>query len=74
MMTEKEWNEAVKMRENYRRNAPKIIEAAEIVGEVFPNVESIGVLRVRQHARSVSFIIPPENLAVLIENLQELLT
>lgn len=73
MMTEKEWNEAVKLRENYR-NAPKIIEAAEIAGELFSNVESIGVLRVRQHARSVAFIIPPENLAALIEDLQELLT
>ncbi len=73
MMTEKEWTEAVKMRENYR-NAPKIIEAAEIAGDLFANVESIGVLRVRQHARSVVFIIPPENLAALIEDLQELLT
>lgn len=73
MMTENEWNEAVKLRENYR-NAPKIIEAAEIAGELFANVESIGVLRVRQHARAVSFIIQPENLAALIEDLQELLT
>ena len=72
MITEKEWNEAINLRENYR-NAPKIIEAAEIVGEIFANVESIGVLRVRQHARSVAFIIPQENLVALIEDLQELL-
>lgn len=72
MMTENEWNEAINLREKYR-NAPKIIEAAEIVGGLFPNVESIGVLRVRQHARSVAFIIPQKNLAALIEDLQELL-
>ena len=72
MITEKEWNEAINLRENYR-NAPKIIEVAEIAGELFPNVESIGVLRVRQHARSVAFTIPPENLAALIKDLQELL-
>jgi predicted nucleotidyltransferase len=72
MMTEKEWAEAVKMRESYCK-APKIIEAEKITDDLFANVESIGVLRVRQHARSVAFIIPPENLAALIEDLQGLL-
>lgn len=72
MMTEKEWNEAVKLRENYR-NAPKIIEAAEIATDLFLNVESIGVLRIQQHAKAVGFAIPPENLVTLIEDLQELL-
>lgn len=72
MMTEKEWNEAINLRENYR-NAPKIIEAAEIVGELFVNVESMGVLRVRQHARAVGFEISPENLVALTEDLKELL-
>lgn len=71
MITEKEWNEAINLRDNYC-NAPKIIEAAEIVGELFPNVESIGVLRIRQHAKAVGFTIPPENLTALIEDLQEI--
>ncbi len=72
MMTENEWNEAINLRENYR-NAPKIIEVAEIVGELFLNVGSIGVLRIRQHARLVAFPISTENLVALIEDLQELL-
>lgn len=72
MMTEKEWNEAINLRENYRI-APKIIEAAEIAGELFANVESIGILRIRQHARAVGFAIPPVSLTVLIEDLQEIL-
>lgn len=73
MMTESEWNEAVDLRNRYR-DAPKIGEAAEIAGDLFASVESIGVLRVRQHARAVGFSIPPENLAALIEDLQELLS
>ena len=73
MMTENEWNEAVDLRKRFR-DAPKIGEAAEIAGDLFASVESIGVLRVRQHARAVGFSIPPENLAALIEDLQELLS
>lgn len=73
MMTESEWNEAVELRKRYR-DAPKISEAAEIAGNLFANVESIGVLRIRQHARAVGFLLEPENLAALIEDLQELLS
>ena len=72
MMTEKEWNEAVELRNRFRA-APKIIEAAAIAGELFADLESVGVLRVRQHARATGFPIPPENLAALIGDLQELL-
>lgn len=72
MMTEKEWNEAINLRENYR-NAPKIIEAAQIASEIFADVEAIGVIRVRQHARAVGFHISPENLSALIEDIKELL-
>ena len=73
MMTESEWNEAVELRKSYQK-AAKIREAAEIVGELFTNLESIGVLRVRQHARAVEFAIPPKNLVALIEDLNELLS
>lgn len=72
MMTESEWNEAVELRNNYRAD-PKIREAGEIVGELFANVESVGVLRVRQHARATSFSITAENLSAMIEDLRELL-
>ncbi|MEP6904082.1 MAG: hypothetical protein ABJA66_20350 [Actinomycetota bacterium] len=71
MMTEKEWNEAIDLSERYR-NASKIIEATQIADELFASVESIGVLRVRQHARAVGFGISPENLTALIEDLKEL--
>ncbi len=71
MMTEKEWNEAINLREHYR-DAPKIVEAAQIVGELFADIESIGVLRIRQHARAVGFEILPENFTALIEDLKEL--
>jgi hypothetical protein len=73
MMTESEWNEAVDLRERFRV-APKIKEAGEIARELFASLESVGVLRVRQHARAIGFSIPPENLSALIEDLQELLS
>jgi hypothetical protein len=72
MMTEQEWNEALDLKARFR-DQPKIKEAAKIAGELFANVESIGVLRVRQHARATNFSIPPENIAALIEDLRELL-
>lgn len=72
MMTEKEWNEAVDLQNRYR-DALKIIEASAIARDLFANLESIGVLRVRQHARAVGFAIPSENIIALIEDLQELL-
>ncbi|HEX8250848.1 MAG TPA: hypothetical protein VF599_21925 [Pyrinomonadaceae bacterium] len=72
MMTEKEWKEAVELRNRFRA-APKIIEAGAIAEQLFADLESVGVLRVRQHARATGFSIPPENLAALIEDLQELL-
>ena len=72
MMTENEWNQAVELRNSYRA-APKIREAGGIARELFANLESIGVLRVRQHARATDTAIPPDNLASLIEDLREIL-
>lgn len=72
MMTEKDWNEALDLKRRYREQ-PKIAEAGEIAARLFAGVESIGVLRVRQHALATSFSIPPENLAALIEDLREIL-
>jgi len=73
MMTENEWNQAVELHGRYRA-APKIREAEEISGDLFASLESVGVLRVRQHARVTNVLIPPENLVALIEDLQELLS
>ena len=73
MITENEWNQAVELHERYR-DAPKIREAEEISGDLFASLESVGVLRVRQHARATNVLIPPENLVALIEDLQELLS
>ena len=72
MMTENEWNQAIELRNSYRA-APKIREAGRISGELFANLESIGVLRVRQHARATNTAIPPDNLVALIEDLREIL-
>jgi hypothetical protein len=72
MMTENEWNQVAQLSGRYRA-APKIREAAGIAAALFASLESVGVLRVRQHARSVDISIPPENLTALIEDLRELL-
>lgn len=72
MTTENEWNEALDLGKRYRE-APKIREAALIASKLFANLESVGILRVRRHARATGFSIPAENLAALIGDLQELL-
>jgi hypothetical protein len=72
MMTENEWNQAIDLRNSYR-DTPKIREAGGIARELFANLDSIGVLRVRQHARATNIKIPSGNLDALIEDLREIL-
>lgn len=71
MITEKEWKQAIKMRENFA-DEPKIQEAREIVGELFSSEESIGVLRIRHHIRSVEIELKDSNISDLIKDLNEL--
>lgn len=71
MMTEQEWEESLDLYEKYKEE-PKIREAAEITETLFGTTESVGVLRVRQHARIAGFQISSENLDNLIEDLREI--
>jgi len=59
--------------ESVNRDSPKISEASLIADELFASRDSLGILRVQQHARAVNVRIPAENLDALIEDLQELL-
>ena len=71
MMTEEEWNQAVHLGSKYLEDL-KIREAGEIVGRLFQEQESLGILRIRQHALSANSSIFDENLNKLIEDLREL--
>lgn len=72
MMTAEEWEEAVAMRERHGASPP-VAEAGSLVGELFGNLESRGMVRLRDHARAVGEEIPPQNLRDLIDDLKELL-
>ncbi len=72
MMTEAEWGEAHEMRDQYAATEP-VSRARGIVRELFSGIEARGVLRLRDHARTVGEELPVEQLRELIDDLQELL-
>jgi hypothetical protein len=71
LMTEEEWEQSVGLYQKYAEE-PKIKEATEIVGQLFEATDSIGILRVRQHAQAIEITIPEANLRDLTEDLQDL--
>lgn len=71
MMTEKEWEQAVSVRDKFA-DEPKIQEARSIVNELFSSTDSVGILRLRQHIRSVETELDDENISEMVEDLKEL--
>lgn len=71
MITEREWNQALEMQEKFT-GEPKIREACDIAGELFSSDDSIGVLRIRQHIRSVGIEIEDKYLSEVVKDLNEL--
>lgn len=71
MMTEQEWEQAIAMRDKFA-DEPKIQEARAIVNELFSSTDSIGILRLRQHIRSVEIELEDENISGMIDDLKEL--
>lgn len=72
MMTPDEWDEAMAMRERYGTTEP-VTEASVLVRELFGGLEFPGMIRLREHARTVGEDVPAENLSDLIKDLNELL-
>lgn len=72
MMTEAEWGEAHEMRDRYAATEP-VSRARGIVRELFSGIEARGVLRLRDHARTVGEVLPLEQLRELIGDVRELL-
>jgi hypothetical protein len=71
LITEKEWEQSVELYKKYADDS-KIKEASEIVAKLFEATDSLGILRIRQHAQSVNIAIPEANLSSLTQDLQEL--
>ncbi len=71
MMTQEEWEQSCALRGKFIEE-PKIQEARAIVAELFASEESIGIVRIRQHARSVKAELKDENISALIKDLNEL--
>lgn len=71
MMTEQEFEQAIAMRDKFA-DEPKIQEARTIVNELFSSTDSTGILRLRQHIRSVEIELEDENIMGMIEDLKEL--
>jgi hypothetical protein len=71
MMTEEEWEQSCTMRDEFAEEL-KIQEARQIVGELFSNDDSLGVLRIKQHAKLVETELLDENILALVKDLNEL--
>jgi excinuclease UvrABC nuclease subunit len=70
-MTEQEFEQAAAMRDRFADEA-KIQEARAIVNELSSSTDAIGILRLRQHIRSVKIELDGENISGMIEDLEEL--
>ncbi len=71
MMTEQELEQAFAMRDKFA-DEPKIQEARAIVNELFSSTDSLGILRLRQHVRSVAIELDNENILGMMDDLKEL--
>lgn len=71
MMTEQEFEQSIAMRDKFA-DEPKIQEARAIVAELFSSTEATGILRLRQHIRSVEIELEDENISGMIDDLKEL--
>jgi hypothetical protein len=72
MMTAEEWEEALSIRRRFLESEP-VVEAGILVRELFANLESPGMIRLRDHARTIGESLSPENLRDVISDLHELL-
>jgi hypothetical protein len=71
MLVEEEWEECIKLREKYSDN-PKFKEAVQIADELFGSIDSIGVARIRQHAKVNDTEIMDKYILGMTEDLAEL--
>lgn len=72
MMTEDEWHQAIELRDLYS-TTEQMFEARTIANELFADAESLGTLRLREHARSIDYDLSTEQLIELLAALRELL-
>jgi hypothetical protein len=72
MMTRDEWEQALVMRDRYRRS-DILNEAGVLVTSLFGTVESAGMLRLREYARSNGENVLTQILLDLIRDLLKLL-
>lgn len=71
MFTEEEWKQALGLRDQFS-NDTKMQEARKIVSELFSSAESLGILRIRQHAKKTDSEISERHIEGLIADLHEL--
>lgn len=72
-MTRREWDQAISMRARYAENE-QVVEAVRIADAFFSDPESIGALRLREHASATGQELPDEQIAYFLESLRAVFT
>ena len=68
-MTQREWEQATTMRAKHV-GEEQVVEATRIAGALFPDAESLGTLRLQEHARATGQRLSDEQIAYFLENLR----
>ena len=71
-MTEEEWVESMRIKERHKDSA-HVLEAQRIANDLFADATALGVLRLREHVRSIGYDLDQEQLIYFVESLQELM-
>lgn len=69
LITESEWSEMQSLNAKYAET-PILQTAQVIVKTLFSEIDSTGIIRIREHLNSINQQVPNENLNALIEDLQ----
>jgi hypothetical protein len=67
-MTQREWEQATTMKVEHASDE-QVVEAARIASVLFSNPESMGTLRLREHARATSQELSDEKIVFFLNNL-----
>lgn len=68
-MTQREWEQATAMKANHA-SEEQVVEAARIARTLFSDAESLGTIRLQEHARATSQGLSNEQIVYFLESLR----
>lgn len=71
MMTEREWEEALALRERHNKEET-VVDARGVVKDYFHSEDATGILALREHAKTIQYEISRKQLRSFVDDLTEL--